>query len=374
MQGVQDDDPYTDDVNVKLGGYDLNLVGTWLDHSRAVDEWIKCFDRINITVQKNGIGYGDYHASVNDDTFEMAISSYAPPFTEGPYKIFAIYTDHPSTGESSIYYNNSNWINTEYEIYLSQFETADNSADREYYASLLQEILATEIPNIPTHMKTSLTIYNTKYWNGWATNDNLFDVPSSSEQGYCNYIALRVRQILNLKRATTVTNGIWQDIFENGNLVNCIDEEQRKRFTIDCTISDPVSIKLTARMGVLSEIPIPETLAVLSIFEIEISDINKMDQMTGNFKAHTEVDQNYLYQILTWDGEELIKVSEKSLNSVDNTISVQNLDPNLIYILGEIVPEGESNDIAFDIPGYPTAFFISIIGLSSLLLIKKKSE
>ncbi len=368
MEGVIDMDPDVDEVNVKLGGYDIITPIGWTDVERGVDEWVTCINAIDISVEKNLTVFGnlmepnyEYEENLSDDTFDMAMIVFGGLLRDNPAKLFNYYT-----GDSTTWRNCTNWINPTYADYAHEFEIADNQADRETYAFLLQEILATEMPSIPTHTTVTNCLYNSEYWDGWVTDDNLYDTPTTALQLRTS-IADKVRQILNLKKATTITNGIWQDIFENGNLVECIDEEERNRFNIDCTISDSVSVKLTAMTG-YNNIPIPEKMAVLSVYEIEFSNPEVVSDIDGTFTIYSD---SYgplkLYKVLEWDGTELTEIAESELTENDNTITVNNINPENIYLVAEIA--NENADVPFDIPGYSTIFLFSLLTLTSIGII-----
>jgi len=191
MPGAVDNDPITAGINVELGGWDIYVVSGWSDVVKAAEAWAQYWWDINITCQKIEVAFWPtYMDSVDNFDFDIELNVVNPDILNKPLTVFG-----GKRGTHAWWGNASGWNCPEFEDLYNLYETANETA-KKTYASRMQELLADEIPAIPTHVNGYWYTFSTEYWDGWITEANdyqqlttVFDVGN---------VALKQRLFLNL--------------------------------------------------------------------------------------------------------------------------------------------------------------------------------
>ena len=93
--------------------------------------------------------------------------------------------------------NVSNWYNPEFNTLYESFETLEpGSTEQLEAASRMQELLASEMPSIPTHANGFWYTFSTEYWEGWVSEENAYNQVCTAYT--VNWAAVKQRQILAL--------------------------------------------------------------------------------------------------------------------------------------------------------------------------------
>ncbi|MHA2243841.1 MAG: ABC transporter substrate-binding protein [Candidatus Hodarchaeales archaeon] len=173
---VTDDDGWGIDgyvngsMNVKLGGWDILTVYGWSDsmlQSTLLSDYFT--NTISISVTPAFIEYGTYMTKQQGMDFSllnwvMGFGSNGRPWSElGKF-----------IGDAGNWVNFSAWYNPQFAALHEEWETIDptNVTGEKLIASMMQELLADEIPAIPISPNGYWMVYNTKYWRGWPNIDD----------------------------------------------------------------------------------------------------------------------------------------------------------------------------------------------------------
>lgn len=168
---------YTDgSFNVKLSDWDILTVYGWSDSMMQTTLWATYWTDLKITTNPLFIDYGTYISSFEAMDFDLMnfVMGFGPigrPWAElGKF-----------TGDEGQWTNFTGWHNPEYNNLHDEWETVapDNTTGVVAIASRMQEILASVMPAIPLFPNGFWAAYNTKYWHGWANEDNNYIHPTA---------------------------------------------------------------------------------------------------------------------------------------------------------------------------------------------------
>lgn len=191
MPGAVDNDAVTPGINVELGGWDILVVAGWTDVVKAAEAWAQNWWAINITCQKLEVDFSSvYMPAVDYFNFDIELNVVNPDILNKPFTVFG-----GKRGTHAWWGNASGWNSPEFESLFQAYETA-NFTMKQIYASRMQELLADEIPAIPTHVNGYWYTFSTEYWEGWITEAN--DYQQLSTVFDVGNVALKQRLLLNL--------------------------------------------------------------------------------------------------------------------------------------------------------------------------------
>ncbi len=208
-------------TQVKLGTYECITVGGWTDVDLAAEMWCTAFTNvlhINTTLTKTSGGSGDptnHYARMKAGTFDLAMACFSPRLMSDPLVLLNGYRGAiQEIGAAQYDKNTSNWYGPfadQFEQAFEAFEiTARDTAESKYYASVMQECLASQIPTIPLYGNGYWYSYFDTYWTGWVNSvDNFNQVTTCWDS---SNPAVRARVIYNLK-STGAPDIPWPLIF-----------------------------------------------------------------------------------------------------------------------------------------------------------------
>lgn len=172
---TDDDDSEVAGVNVKFGDWRIDVPQGWSDVIQAVVYWTGYFGALNITTIKDEIAYGVWTENVGNGNFDIILNTVGPALVNNPFQFLQGYR-----GTHQFNANVTYWENSTFNDLFEQLETTENDeAAQKLIASQMQEILAKEIPEIPTTNNGFWYAFNDKYWEGWITEDNLYNQPTT---------------------------------------------------------------------------------------------------------------------------------------------------------------------------------------------------
>ncbi|MFX1409899.1 MAG: ABC transporter substrate-binding protein [Promethearchaeota archaeon] len=191
--GATDDDAVTAGVNVELGGWEIYVVAGWSDVIKAAEAWAQNFWDINITCTKREVDFSSfYQPAVDNFDFDMVLDVVNPHLLNTPLSVFG-----GKRGVHAWWGNSTGWVNAEFYNLFEQYESlTPGSIEQKIAASRMQELLASEIPAIPTHVNGYWYTYSTEYWDGWITETNDYQQLATAFE--ITSAALKQRLILNL--------------------------------------------------------------------------------------------------------------------------------------------------------------------------------
>ncbi|MBN1803464.1 MAG: hypothetical protein JW891_18285 [Candidatus Lokiarchaeota archaeon] len=181
----------------------------WTDTALTCDYWAEDISALlDVSITHLDVNFGnDYIPDIEADDFFMAMQTAGPKQTDTTFRLLG-----SLRGTSLWNQNSSNWQSTAYEALYEALETETDVNTQKAIASEMQKILATEFPEIPSHNNGYWYLYSDKFWNGFLSEDNMYNQMTSVF--IVNEMAIKARLYLNL-RATGVTvppageTGLW---------------------------------------------------------------------------------------------------------------------------------------------------------------------
>ncbi len=193
MPGATDDDPATAGINVELGGWEILVPTGWSDVVKATELWAESFTDFGVPTTKKEIDFGSaFQPALADNNYDLAMHCCGPHLVNPPITVLA-----GQRGTHQWNSNVSNWYNPEFNSLYESYETLepDSTAQLEA-ASDMQELLATEMPSIPTHANGFWYTFSTQYWEGWVSEANAYNQVCTAYT--VNWAAVKQRLILAL--------------------------------------------------------------------------------------------------------------------------------------------------------------------------------
>ena len=206
--------PFDDDVDGSPQmspdeGYDCITVTGWTDVDIATQMWCSAFYSLNISTVYREVGYDPWVAAFEKSTFELGMMCSSPKLMNNPVVFLNGYR-----GPHIWNRNTTSWSGAAANAYEAAFEAFEvatpGSAEYKKQASIMQEMLASEIPSIPLYGNGFWYAFSNKYWTGWVSAANDFNQITTCWDN--DNFALRTRQILNL-RSTGAVPIPWDWIF-----------------------------------------------------------------------------------------------------------------------------------------------------------------
>ncbi|MFX0181617.1 MAG: ABC transporter substrate-binding protein [Candidatus Hodarchaeota archaeon] len=180
--------------NVKLGGWNLDVVYGWSDSMMQTTLLSTYFNDIGISTTPAFIEYGTYEANFQAMDFDIMhfVMGFAPSNTvqEGLVKF---------TGDAGNWVNFSGWYSPTYDNLMEDLEiTPEGSAEEKEVVSDMMELLATEMPHIPMYPNGYWYAYNDKYWTNWPNEKDPYiqaTAPwATGRTGAMLYVVLNVKK------------------------------------------------------------------------------------------------------------------------------------------------------------------------------------
>jgi len=197
---VHDYDQWYTPYDLKIDDFSLITVTGWGDVLDASNLWAASLVDLNITVTVEQQAQLTFEANVAAGNYQMCMQTRTPHLTNPALAFFDGYR-----GINKYDKNVSRWVSAEYNAAFENFErSGSDSATAQYWASQMQLLLATEIPEIPCFNNAFWYAYSTTYWEGWNTAENQFEQPITVFIN--NNMGLKVRWVLNLYSTGVVSN------------------------------------------------------------------------------------------------------------------------------------------------------------------------
>ncbi len=177
--------------------FELSIINPsgWTDTALTCDYWAEDISTLlGITISHVDVDFAiDYIPDIEADDFFMAMQTAGPRQADTTLRLLA-----SLRGESLWNQNSSNWYSQEYEALYQQLTVqARNPTAQAEIASQMQELLATEFPEIPSHNNGFWYLYSDQYWDGWISDSNLYNQLVSVYT--VDEMAIKARLYLNLR-------------------------------------------------------------------------------------------------------------------------------------------------------------------------------
>lgn len=175
-----------------IGPFDLITVDGWTDVKTACDYWAVSMNDINISVTVVEQPQATFETNLEIRNFDMCMQTRTPHLTNPALTFFDGYR-----GPNFFDKNVSGWVSPAFDNAFVNFELSGSDPDLAmYWASQMQLLLATELPEIPCFNNAFWYAFSTTYWEGWNSAVNQFEQPISPNT--VNVMALKARFVLNL--------------------------------------------------------------------------------------------------------------------------------------------------------------------------------
>ncbi len=170
------------------------------------------------------------------------------------------------------------------------------------------------------------------------------------------------------------TNGIWQDLFEGINAIECIDESGIwMTATVEC--SGPTEIRLTYFETNPTDDNGLEGISLAHFYQIQVEDVEQIEFVSVTFYfgepdiSNGDLDEMCMYKYNSSSWSE----SEYEQRKESNSIYMNDIEVNCYYALGnDLTPSNGSEEGG--IPGYNFNIFVvfTLFAMVLTMYIKKK--
>jgi peptide/nickel transport system substrate-binding protein len=189
--------------NVLLGNYEILTPSGWSDVGIATQLWAGYLSALNITTVKREVDFGaSYIPRVANGDFDMVMQTAGRRLLQTPYMFLGSYRGTHLWNSNTSFWQNSTFNN----LYRDLELTANDEEKANEILSDMQMILAREIPEIPTHANGFWYAFSDQYWEGWVSEENLYNQPATVFT--VDECAVKTRLYLNLVPASGLGGSI----------------------------------------------------------------------------------------------------------------------------------------------------------------------